>query len=791
MSDAALEREALALFEQALDVPPDERAAWLDQKTEGQPLLRARTAALVSADGSQKVRTAGAFAAIEAEAVPSRLGAYRITDLIGRGGMGAVYLAERDAGDFSRTVAIKIIKPGLFSDDLVARFQRERQTLASLTHPNIARLYDGGETETGSPYIVMEYVDGAPLLEWAEQTKATRAERLRIFSDICEAVAFAHSRLVVHRDLTPANVLVTGEGVAKLIDFGIARPTSDGAQDGAAAALTMTPGYAAPERATGGAAVTTSADIFSLGRVLDDLLTPKPGEREVRAIIARACADDPQARYPSVDALRADLDAWRARQPVKAYSAKAGYRLRKFAARHGGALAASLAAFVLLAGGLGATLIANARAERARDLAEERFQQTRAIANSMLFEVFDEVSLTAGTTNAREMLARTSLTYLEALAADPNAPIDVRVEAGLGFLRLSQVVGGGQASELGRYEDANALLAQSREILEPLFEAHPGDENVARAMVTLLLEQSGAALYTDNNADAALTLAARAQTILEPYRLADARAARQYIAALQAQADSFGWNDRYAEALPLHQQAETFAAALPQALGSDVDVMRARGSNLRLMGEAYHRLEMVEEARLTLDRAVAQQRAVTEAAPNNPAYMRNYAIALWYRAVVHRSNERNEAARASIEESVAVARRMRERDPNDAGAIRMVAIATEVYAQVLADLDRFSESYAVGQEVIAAHRELARRAGDTAGARRSLAAALMTHGGNSYNGAAYARACAAWEEGLAIYEDLNRSGAMSERDRTVTLTQSRDFVRRACAPPRAGLGSRI
>lgn len=790
MNDAALEREALALFEAALDVPAAELPTWIEQNTAGRPELRARITALVSADSSEKVRTAGAFAAIEAEAVPSRLGAYRIIELIGRGGMGAVYLAERDSGDFSRTVAIKIIKPGIFSPDLVERFQRERQTLALLTHPNIARLYDGGETETGSPYIVMEYVDGAPLLDWARERNASRAERLRIFTDICDAVAFAHARLVVHRDLTPANVLVTAEGVAKLIDFGIARPADDAAREGGAAALTMTPGYAAPERMLG-APVTTSADIYSLGRLLDDLLAPKPDEAEIRAIIARACASEPQDRYPSVDALRADLDAWRTRQPVNAYSRKAGYRLRKFAARHSGALTASIAAFALLAGGLAVTLVANARAERARALAEERFEQTRAIANSMLFDVFDEVSNVSGTTTAREMLARTSLTYLEALAADPNAPVDVRVEAGLGFLRLAQVVGGGQASELGRYQDANALLAQAQSILEPLFEAHPQEPSVARAMATLLLEQSGAALYTDNDADNAFALAARARDILEPYRTEDVRAARQYIAALQAQADSYGWNDRYADALPLHQQAEAFAAALPPDFSGNIDVMRARGSNLRLMGDALHRLERTEEARITLERAVAQQRAVTQAAPNNPSYMRSLAIALWFSAVVHRSNGRDDAARATIEESVAVARRMRERDPNDAGAIRMVAISTEVYAQVLGDLRRFDESYAAGQDVIAAHRELVRRAGGAAGAKRSLAAALMTHGGNSYNAGAYPRACVAWDEGLAIYEELNAAGAMSDRDRTVTLAEAQSFVRRACNPPRAGLGPRI
>jgi serine/threonine-protein kinase len=461
--------------------------------------------------------------------------------------------------------------------------------------------------------------------------------------------------------------------------------------------------------------------------------------------------------------------------------------MRKFAARHIGALGTSLAAFAILAGALGATLVANDRAERARVQAEERFQQTRAIANSMLFDVFDEVSLTAGTTTAREMLARTSLTYLEALAADPNAPTDVRVEAGLGFLRLSQVIGGGQTGELGRQADAGALLLKAQSILQPLYEAQPEDPSIARAMVTLLLEQTGAALYADNNATNALALATRAREILEPYRTADAAAARQYITTLQAQADSYGWDDRFAEALPLHQQAETFALALPEAIRTDINVTRARGSNLRLMGEAYHRLGRVEEARTTLALAVTQQRNVVERSPNNTGYQRNLAIALWFSAVVHRTNERNQEAQIAIEESVAIARRMRERDPNDASAVRMVAISSEVYAQVLADLGRFNESYTVGQDVIVAQRELVRRAGNTAGARRSLAAALMTHGGNSYNSASYTRACEAWIEAEGIYEELNRNGAMSEWDRTQALAEAQRYVSLACNPPRAGL----
>lgn len=792
VSDFALDQEAMTLFSALLDVPELERAAWLDAQTAGRPDLRTRVTALAEADRSNLVRTGGAIGALRDETVPERIGAYRIVALIGHGGMGSVYRAERDAGDFERTVAIKVIKPGLFTPEVVRRFQSERQTLATLTHPNIAALYDGGETEAGAPYLVMEYVDGAPLLEWVDATKPTRAQRLRLFADICAAVAFAHSRLIVHRDLSPSNVLVTRDGVAKLIDFGIAKPADVSADpaDATTAQMTVTPGYTAPERLIT-RQVTTSADVFSLGKLLRDLSAPHRRDRELRAIVDRACAEDPRERYPSVDALAADLSALTGRRPVAAYSNRRGYALRKFVGRHPLVLASSLAAFALLATALVLTLNANVRAEQARLEAEARFEETRAIAKTMLFDVFDEVSTMVGSTRARETLARTGLAYLEALAADEDAPTELRVEAGLGFLRLSQVVGGGQAGELGRYEDANALLAEAERIIGPLYEAHPDNPLVARAMASLLLERSGAALYNDSDVPNARALAVRARDILRPIATTDADAARQYAVALRAEGDTYGWDDQYAEARDRHVQAETFIAGLPPTLRNDVQVMRARSANLRLLGESYHRLGEAEQARVILDRAVEINRAVLATAPQNPTFIRNLSISLWYRAVVHRTNERNVEARESIQEAVELGRTLRARDPNDAGAIRMLAIASEVYAQVLGDLRQYPQSFAMGAEVIAAHRDLVRRAEGAVGARRSLAAALMTYGGNFYNGGEYARACSAWAEGLSIYRDMERAGVLSDADRARALAQAIELTTRACNPPRAGMGPRI
>lgn len=792
MNNRALERETIETFQEWLDQPETERPSWLTARTAGRPELHGRVEALIRADSNGSIVTGGAIAALDLQAIPERIGAYRITGVIGRGGMGAVYRGERDTGDFTRTVAIKVIKAGIFSPETVRRFHAERQTLATLSHPHIAALYDGGEAENGSPYIVMEFIDGAPLLDWAQRTAPSRQRRLELFGDICAAVAFAHSRLIVHRDLSPANVLVTESGTVKLIDFGIAKPSDQHAtpQDSAAANLTVTPGYSAPERFTA-SQVSTVSDVYSLGRLLDELTKPTARERELKAIIARASAADPGARYPSVEALAADVMALRTRRPVAAHSQTALYAVRKFIGRHTLAAGASVLSIAALVAALVITLNANVAAERARTEAEQRFNETRAIAKVMLFDVFDEVSATAGSTNAREMLARTSLSYLESLAADANAPTDLHVEAGLGFLRLAQVVGGGQASELGRYEDAAALLDRADSLVSPLYEREPQNPLVAHAMGQILLERAGAALYNDNDPAAARDYALRVQEVVRPFSANDAESARTYAVALQTQADTYGWDNNYEAALEHHLAAESFIAGLPPALRDNIPLMRARAANSRLLGEAYHRLDRAEDARAALDRAVALNRAVRDSAPNNPSFIRNLAISTWYRAVVHRSNGRDAEARASIEESVLNARLLRARDANDAGAIRMLAISEEVQAQVFADLGQFEESYATGQSVIAAHRDLVVRAENAPGPRRSLAAALMTHGGNSYNAGRFERACESWIEARDIFRALNAAGQLSEADRARSLSQAEDFVTRACNPPRRGLGERI
>ena len=222
-----IESKALALLEQALDQPQKARRDFVRKATVGNEALKARVLSLLKLDSQNTIKFLTGHAVFEGEEQDisnTDIGSYRITELIGKGGMGAVYKAERRTGDFNHDVAIKLIRPGALSEPLVDRFARERQTLADFSHPNIARLFDGGTKDDGAPYIIMEYIDGLPIIEWAGQNQLDIKARLGLFKDACTAVGYAHQNLIVHRDITPTNVLVTQDGIVKLIDFGIAKP---------------------------------------------------------------------------------------------------------------------------------------------------------------------------------------------------------------------------------------------------------------------------------------------------------------------------------------------------------------------------------------------------------------------------------------------------------------------------------------------------------------------------------------------------------------------------------------
>jgi tetratricopeptide (TPR) repeat protein len=388
-------------------------------------------------------------------APPKTVGPWQILREIGRGGMGVVYLAERSGEQFRQLAALKLVRPSGGSEELLARFRRERQILASLNHPSIARLLDGGRAGDGSPYLAMEYVEGQPLATYCRQRGLGLDERLRLVVKICDAVQHAHARLVVHRDLKPSNILITEAGEPRLLDFGIAKLLAETDTDTSITRrglALMTPAYAAPEQLRG-ETVSTATDVYALGVILYELLTgrqcfpngkrqatgdeagdaeptrpslavkDKPLRRrlagDLDTIVMMSLRQDPARRYASVEALARDIERHLAGLPVSARPDTVAYRARKFVRRHRWGVAVSATAVLVL------VAVAVTMAEQARRIARQRDRAERV--SHFLVELFAVSSPLGegGSVTAREILDRGAQRIERELTAEPEVQGDL------------------------------------------------------------------------------------------------------------------------------------------------------------------------------------------------------------------------------------------------------------------------------------------------------------------------------------------------------------------------------
>ena len=479
------ERAVLALLDQAYDVPSDERHAFVLSRTDETPDVRARVLTLLATetvgdDGDRPgLQTGGALDALIPDAAPpDRVGPWRLTRLLGRGGMGAVYEAERDDGAFAQRVAVKTVRRRGTGHRLADRLKRETELLAGLSHPNIAQVLDGGEVIGADgqpiPYLVMEHVDGVPVQAALAAGKLGLAERLDLFGHVLGAAQYAHRNGVVHRDLSPGNVLVREDGVVKVIDFGIAASLAD--DDPSTA---RTEGFTAPERKAG-AAGDTRADIYSLGRLLalvtDGLTVPRADD--LAAIIARATADAPEDRYQSVAEFAGDLARYRAGEAVSVRRGLA-YRLRRLLTRYPLASLAAAAALLALVGGLTATSLALAEARRAEAEATARFDEVRGLTRTVLTDVYDAIDGLPGGHEAQGLLIGIAHDYLGDLEADPRATNMLRTELAEAYLFLAWYTGDAVIDLYYDPEKARAYWREADERLTALPPTAPGDVRLA------------------------------------------------------------------------------------------------------------------------------------------------------------------------------------------------------------------------------------------------------------------------------------------------------------------------
>jgi serine/threonine protein kinase/Tfp pilus assembly protein PilF len=517
-----------ALFEGALDRPGGERAVWLAEECGGDEALCQEVKSLLEASASgltDRISAVGRvaeelMAATGSTAVGERLGAYRLEAEIGRGGMGVVYRGARDDGAFEQTVAVKVLPGAMFSPERRARFANERRILAGLEHLNIARLLDGGTTPEGVPYVIMEYVDGVPLDAHVRERGLALEERIWLFLQVCHAVGYAHRQLVVHRDLKPSNILVTEDGVPKLLDFGIAKLTGVEGEGGTAThTRLMTPRYASPEQLLG-QPLGTPTDVYSLGLVLYELLagghprastrgrgggdgdgegsadepseptaliravlegepaapSAASGDRRLRGdldtIVLKALRREPDERYDSVRAFADDLERYLTGRPIAARPPSFAYRARKFVARNRGAVAvvATALGLLLLQGGLFTSRLAEER-----DAAEREAEQA-ALTLEFLTDLFggaDPFVSASPDMSAMDLLAQGTAR----LEDDPELADQPEVRAEI----LTAV--GNVYENLGALDSARVLFQRSLAVREAAF--GPSSLEAARGLSEL------------------------------------------------------------------------------------------------------------------------------------------------------------------------------------------------------------------------------------------------------------------------------------------------------------------
>lgn len=715
------------LMHRALDVPEMERRAWLEAQAAGDAETVAEVVRLLDAH-----RDAGRFledpliaqpgaaaefndalpvAIGETIAVGSSLGQYRILREIGHGGMGTVYLGARADDVFEKQVAIKVVSSAFAGDALKESFARERQLLASLDHPGIARVLDGGAAANGLQYLVMEYVDGTAIDAYCDARQLDTHARLRLFLEVCRAVHYAHGRLIVHRDIKAGNVLVGEDGRPKLLDFGIAKllARDESPSDPSATLLrAWTPESASPEQVRG-EPTTIATDVYGLGALLYRLLTGRaifdlsgrdhvhrarviceatperpsvaasltPGRTKVLAIaddldmiVLAALHKEPSRRYRSAEHLAEDIERHLAHRPVLAAPDSWTYRARKFIGRHPVATVASTAAVLVVLAATATALWQARRADQERDRAQARLADVRRMANTLIFDVYDRVENSPNATPIRRSLVERGLAHLDGVSADAASDPVLSLELADAYRRLAEVQGTPGGSNLGDRDGAARSLEKGRSMLAPFLAR--ADTPVAIDVSYLNLTRQ-LALTLTNDRDRARQLTAenleRARGLQERHRdnntVTEAAAHTYFYAALGRPDNQL---DLWTEASRLYQ-------ALIAGAPGDPSHLRSLALTEKYIGTLHGTARRFELARTHFERALDLDRQVQKLRPDDRKTAIDVAIDLGNLATVVSSAVPPDLAEAVAlyRESLVLRERAVAQDPQDVFARQALA----------------------------------------------------------------------------------------------------------------------
>ncbi len=775
LADAARERltperyrQVRDLVADALEQPTESRIAFLARACSGDRELQREALSLLDAhlqaDSSAFLSQLPDAVTLDQseEGAPSplgrRIGPYEVEGELGRGGMGVVFRAVRADDTYRKAVAIKLVPEAGLSETARRRFLEERQILAHLDHPNIARLLDGGETEAGLPYLVMELVAGERIDRYCDGRNLGVAQRLELFVEVAAAVHYAHRNLVVHRDLKPPNILVTAEGVPKLLDFGIARLRHPEQEATVTDVRALTPEYASPEQAKGDP-LTIATDVYSLGVVLYELLTghrpyrlkgesaphvlaavaeqdpeapsaavTRPETRseggkpvtvdpeqigrvrglsvaalrkrlqgDLDTILLKALRKEPGQRYLSVEAFADDIARYLDGKPVRARRPTLAYRATKFVRRNpAAAVGVGFAALALVAG-IAATTWQARRAEEQRLRAERRFADVRKLANTVLFDVHDAVLPLPGSTGVRELLVQSGLEYLDSLSSETAGDPGLQVELGRAYKRVGDVQGGTFAANLGDVPGALASYRKSAELLDAAVARDPA----GRAALVDTLRALSSAEVQAGDAKAGRRHAERAVELNRAESAGDAKGRREVALSLFSLGfAAYHEGDLETSEAALREQTALLEALHAESPGDLKLTLSLAGGHWSLAGTLWGRRRLPEAVE-HYERARALQEETLRAAPGDRAARRQLAYtheslgALW-------SSTRDARAVAALRSALELRREAAQSDPRDADARLNAIAARKNLAIALARFGHLAESRVLAEESVAA-----------------------------------------------------------------------------------------
>jgi eukaryotic-like serine/threonine-protein kinase len=713
---------------------PEARIALVSRRCEGDSGLRREVESLLAQTTSVFEECADkATAPLRRDMVLAtgrRIGAYAIVRELGRGGMGAVYLANRADGEFEKQVAIKVLKRGTDTDEVLRRFRAEREILARLEHPFIARLFDGGTTEEGLPYFVMEYVAGLPVTDFCAAKAMVLEERLRLFLKICTSVQFAHQNLVVHRDLKPANVLITDEGEPKLLDFGIAKLLAPG--DGAPAVTLyheqrLTPAYASPEQVRG-EPITTVSDVYALGALLYELLTgknphrfskthPSPTEllrvvgeeiplrpstvaadsgtvRRLRGdldnIILKALRKEPARRYAGVDPFAEDIRRHLEDRPVRARKDTPSYRASKFMQRNKIGVAAGSFTLLTLVLGITATALEAHKARLEGAKAEQRFNEVRRLAHSVLFDYHDAIAALPGSTAVRERLVKDARDYLDNLSREAGNDRSLLRELATAYEKVGQIQGNSYFVNLGDTNGAMKSYRKSLTIREGLLAADPNNLEVKSELASSH-EGVGDILYTIGDLRAGLKQYELALELRKNVFAANATqvANRLSLSELYARIGDIKGMEIYANlgdtsgALESYRDAEDLIESLSDANPQNNELRSTLTSVLMRVGMLSDTMGNVKNALEKERKAIALLEELAASFPNNKSYRMDLLEANSFLRYALVDNNQIPQAIENSRKTIATLQAISAADPKDISVQRDLGV---VYDALGADL---------------------------------------------------------------------------------------------------------